>query len=85
MRYSDGRMGVLLAVALAVFFGAHLSLVFGLAKGGSWKRALAAFVVPPLAPWWGWPRGMRSRAIAWLSALVVYAVGTILGVLLSGR
>jgi hypothetical protein len=85
MRYSDGRMGVVLAVALAVFLGAHVSLVSGLAKGGSWKRALAAFVVPPLAPWWGWPRGMRVRTIAWLAALVVYAAGTILGVLLSGR
>ena len=84
MRYRGEGMGVALAVALAVFFGAHVALVAGLARRHSWKMALSALVVAPLAPFWGWRRGMRARTIAWLSARVVYALGTILGALLSG-
>ncbi|MGO9834597.1 MAG: hypothetical protein ACLP1X_10300 [Polyangiaceae bacterium] len=85
MRYSDGGMGALLAVALAVFVGAHFSLVAGLNGKRSWKAALAALVVPPLAPWWGWRDGIRRRATVWLAALGVYALGTILGQVFSGR
>lgn len=84
MRYTGRGMGIALAVALAVFFGAHIALVAGLAQRHSWTMALSALVVAPLAPFWGWKRGMRARTIAWLSALGVYALGTIVGALLSG-
>jgi len=78
-------MGVALAVALAVFLGAHASLVGGLGRRRSWKAALAVIAVPPLGPWWGWAAGMRRRTVAWLASLAVYAMGTILGQVLSGR
>jgi len=78
-------MGVALAVALAVFLGAHVSLIGGLARRRSWKGALAAIAVPPLGPWWGWAEGMRRRTVGWLASLAVYALGTILGQVLSGR
>jgi hypothetical protein len=70
-------MGALLAVALAVFLGAHVSLVAGLGRRRSWGAALSALFVAPLAPWWGWSGGMRRRTIAWLVALGVYALGAL--------
>jgi hypothetical protein len=78
-------MGALLAVALAVLVGAHLSLVAGLTKSRSWKAALAALVVAPLAPWWGWRGGMWRRATAWMAALAVYTLGIFAVQLFSGR
>jgi hypothetical protein len=83
LRYSDGRMGFALAVALTVFLGAHLSIVAGLAQRHSWRMAASALVVAPLAPWWGWSRGMHVRAMAWLVALGLYALGTVVCALVS--
>jgi hypothetical protein len=77
-------MGVVLAVVLAVFVLAHGGLVAGLAARGRWRAALGAALVPPLAPWRGWRAGMRRRALAWLGAIAIYALGTIAGQLLSG-
>jgi len=51
-------------------------LAVGLARhSGQWWRGPIAFVVPPLAPVWGWQLGMRSRVYAWAGALAVYALG----------
>lgn len=68
-------MGAILAVALAAFGAAHVALAVGLARRGPVWVALVALAVPPLAPWWGWARGMRVRAITWGAALALYAVG----------
>jgi hypothetical protein len=66
-------LGLWLAVALAVHLGAHVGLLFGLAQRRPRWRALAALVVPPLAPMWGW-NAMPRRARAWLIAFGAYAV-----------
>lgn len=63
-----------LLAALVVHFAAHVWIVVGLAAVRGWARAALAFVVPPLAPWWGWEAGMRRRAVAWGSALAAYAI-----------
>jgi hypothetical protein len=67
-------MGIVLAVLLMAFAGAHLALVVGLARRRAWLRASLALFVPPLAPWWGWEVGQRVTAIVWGSALGLYAV-----------
>jgi hypothetical protein len=67
-----------IASALAVFLAAHVALVVGLARKGGWARALAALVVPPLAPWWGYGAGLRVATIAWCAALALYTVGVII-------
>jgi len=85
MRYTDGTMGAVLAVVLAVFLGAHVSLAAGLMRRRSRAAGLVALVVPPLAPWWGWGAGMQTRAIAWLAAVALYALGTITLLVVSGR
>ena len=68
-------MGWCIAAALVVFVAVHVALVVGLGRRGSWPRAALAFVLPPLAPWWGQKAGMRVAAIAWCAALGLYVVG----------
>jgi hypothetical protein len=80
-------VGLALAIALLAFLTAHLALVVGLARrpsrpGGrpGWRRfadCVAALVVMPLAPWWGYRAGMRGWTIAWGASLVLYALGTV--------
>jgi hypothetical protein len=68
-------MGIALAIVLLAFAAAHAALVAGLAREGTWQRAVLALLVPPLAPWWGYRAGMRLRALAWAAALALYAFG----------
>jgi hypothetical protein len=75
-------MGIALSAALAVLATAHLLLIIGLARGVGLRRgrpleALLGLIAPPLAPWWGWRRGMRVCALVWTAALLAYAVGLI--------
>jgi hypothetical protein len=70
-------VGLWLAVALAAHVAAHLALLVGLARRRPKWRAVAALVVPPLAPMWGWTDGMTRRAYAWTFAVVAYAIGVI--------
>jgi len=66
-------LGGWLALAFAVHVGAHAGLLVGLARRKPRWRALAAAVVPPLAPIWGWNE-MPKRARAWAIAFAAYAV-----------
>jgi len=66
-----------IASALAVFVAAHVVLVAGLARQRAWGRAVAALLVPPLAPWWGYGAGLRVATIAWCAALALYALGVV--------
>ncbi len=84
-------MGIALAVLLAVFMSAHVAIAIGLGLGprragrsrtkGRVVRALVALLVPPVAPWWAWQAGLRTRTIVWGAALALYAIG----VAVSGR
>ncbi|HEY6462551.1 MAG TPA: hypothetical protein VIY73_20420 [Polyangiaceae bacterium] len=67
----------LLAAALVVFAGAHVALVVGLGRARSWKAAVVALLLPPLAPWWGYRAGLRVATIAWCAALAVYTLGVL--------
>jgi len=69
-------MGFALATVLSVLLASHVVLVVGLAREGSWGRAAVAFLVAPLAPWWGWQSGMRPAAIVWTVALALYTLGS---------
>jgi hypothetical protein len=76
-------MGIALAFALALFAGAHVGLVGQLTRAprvgarARWARAVVAFFVPPLAPWWGWEAGLRRTTIVWSGALALYTLGVI--------
>jgi hypothetical protein len=70
---SGELVAALLVVLAAVAVTTHLALVYGLVYKRPRWRALAALVVPPLAPWWGW-REHRKRSILWILAVVGYFV-----------
>lgn len=65
----------MLVLGFATHITAQVALVFALfARKPRW-RGLAAFLVPPLAPIWGWRIGRKRTAALWGFALIVYAVG----------
>jgi hypothetical protein len=70
---SGELLAALLVVTLAVAVTTHVALVYGLVYKRPRWRALAALVVPPLAPWWGW-REHRKRSILWVLAVAGYLV-----------
>jgi hypothetical protein len=67
-------LGLVLALALALLFGAHVAIAIGLARRHELGRAALTFVVPPLAPLFGIERGMRVATWIWLGAFALYAV-----------
>jgi hypothetical protein len=64
----------LVLCAFATLVTAHVTLALGLARRLPRWRAPVAFVVPPLAPWWGWQSRMRIRSGVWIASAVVYAI-----------
>jgi hypothetical protein len=64
-----------LLLALLTHAGAHLALAIGFARKREWRRAALGFVLPPLAPLYGWRAGMRAATYAWTATLAVYALG----------
>lgn len=73
---------VTLVVAFATLVTVHVSLTIGLVRHAPRWRAVVAFIVAPLAPWWGWQARMRIRGVVWVVAAAVYGVA--LGFSLSG-
>ena len=67
-----------LVISLALFITAHVTITYGLAFRQPRWRALVAFFVAPLAPFWAWRERMRVRAGIWAAALVLYVVATLI-------
>lgn len=70
----DAVVLIALVVAFASLVTAHLALALGLARRSYRWRALLAFVLAPLAPWWGWREKMRVRSVLWVAAAIAYGV-----------
>jgi len=70
-------MDLLLVVLPALCFGllvtVHVYLAAALAREVPLWRALLAFVVPPLAPYFAWAARRRVLMVTWVAALVAYA------------
>ncbi len=62
-------------IAFAAWVTLHVALVSGLTRRTPRWRALAALVVPPLAPVFAFRSGMPRRAVSWCVALAIYLVG----------
>lgn len=79
---NDDVLVTLLTVAVVVTFAVmvtvHVATVFGLLRRRRVGAALAALVLPPLAPWLAGRWGMRGRAIAWLVTAPLYVVALVL-------
>lgn len=57
-----------------LFVSAHVALVFVLAARPPRFRAALAFIVPPLAPFFGFREGFRALSFVWVVSLVAYGV-----------
>ena len=66
-------------VAFAVWVTVHVTLAVGIGRRLSFGRGLVAFVVVPLAPYWGFRERMWIRGSLWALAAVGYAVALFLG------
>jgi hypothetical protein len=66
-----------LVASFATLVTAHLALAAGLFGKGPWSRGLAALLVPPLAPYFGFREKMWGRTILWALSLVTYVVALI--------
>lgn len=71
---TDTFVVALLLLAFAFAATMHVVIALALARHAPRWHALAAFVVPPLAPYWAWRANMRRRATVWTVALVLYLV-----------
>lgn len=77
MSLRDPIVVVVAIVSCALVLIAHASIVAALAMRHPRWRALAAFVVPPLAPYWAMREKLRGRAITWIASAVVYVIARI--------
>jgi hypothetical protein len=75
---SDRVVVGLLVVAFALWVTVHLTLAFGLGRRVSIGRGMAALVVPPLAPYWGFRERMWIRGSLWALLAVTYCVALFL-------
>jgi len=68
----DGILVGGLVSAFATLVTVHIAIVLGLAWRDPRWRALAAFFVPPLAPYWALRSGMILRGAIWIGSVVLY-------------
>ncbi len=70
----DEWLTVMLVVAFATLVTAHVTILAGLLVREPRWRALAAVLVPPLAPAWAARTGMAGRAGVWVASAIAYVV-----------
>ncbi len=68
----DEAVAAGLVLAFATLVTAHVMLVAALASPPRRWHALVALVVAPLAPYWGYRRGLRARSVVWVVAALAY-------------
>jgi hypothetical protein len=66
-----------LLLALVLYAGSHLAILVGLFRVPPKYMGFVALVLPPLAPYYAWRRGLRRRTLVWLGALLAYAAAVI--------
>lgn len=70
----DAAFTIGLVATFALLVTIHVVTVFGLAIRRHFTAALGSLVVPPLAPYCAFTRGMQIRAVAWVVSAALYAV-----------
>jgi hypothetical protein len=68
----DLLLMIALSASLGLLMATHVALSFGLGKKGPWHRGLVAFLVPPLAPFWGYHGKLHARSLLWIVSLMVH-------------
>jgi len=77
-RMRDLVLVIVLVTLFATAFTTHVAIVAGLARRSPRWRAAAAFVVPPLAPFWAFSERMRLRAVLWCVSLAAYLIALLI-------
>lgn len=62
------------SVSFGLFVSTHVSLVYMLAARPPRFRAALAFVILPLAPFFGFREGFHTVSAVWVLSLVAYGV-----------
>ena len=79
--YVGGRLDfallALISFAVGLHLVAHVTLVIALLRRDPWWHGLVAFVVPPLAAYWGYEARLRGRVTLWITTLAIYLVSVI--------
>lgn len=70
----DEWLTLAVVLAFATLVTVHVMLLTGLLVRQPRWRALAAALVPPLAPVWGVRSGMAGRAGVWIASALAYVV-----------
>ncbi len=71
-----------MVLGFAMLVTAHLSLAGSLFLFDKPRwRGLAALVLPPLAPIFGFRVGRKKTAIVWIAAVILYAIARIVAAL----
>lgn len=65
-------------LAFAWLVTTHIAIIVSLARREPRWRAFAAFVAPPLAPYWAWREHMRARAGLWALGAIAYVVAVLI-------
>jgi hypothetical protein len=66
-------------VAFALLVTVHVAIAFGLAQRPPRSRALLAFFVVPLAPYFAVRERMAFRGGLWIASALAYGIGRFLG------
>ena len=69
---SDGILVGGMVLTSATLVTVHVAILLGLASRDPRWRALAAFFVPPLAPYWALRNKMMVRALIWIGSILLY-------------
>jgi hypothetical protein len=78
MSFRDLVIFLIAVVSCALLITAEISIVAALAVRPPRWRAIAALVVPPLAPYFAFQEKLRGRTMTWVLSAVVYVIARIL-------
>jgi hypothetical protein len=73
----DSALTLALVITFATLVTAHVAILFGLVRKRRPVEAIGALVLPLLAPYWAFARGMRARAVVWLASATLYAAALV--------
>jgi uncharacterized membrane protein YqaE (UPF0057 family) len=80
--YARPKMDLALYAVILLLFATwstlHLLLCFRLRVFGKW-RALAGFLLPPVAPYWGLRLGERALSLTWILFALSYIMSLMAG------
>lgn len=75
---SDELVVSTLVFSFALLLTSHIAIVAGLLARRPRFRAPVAFLIAPLAPYWAYREGLRTRAFVWVIGALGYASARLL-------